>query len=645
MKLPVIKNIDDVVSRQLCSGCGACAYIDPDSIEMVDVLDHGRRPVHKSSSLNTELEKETLAVCPGVGLKHTFDRKDESYIYSLMAGWGPVLEVWEGYATDEALRFAGSSGGAASAITLACIEKAKLHGVLHIKARSDAPIFNGTVLSTTRDEILSATGSRYAPASPCDGLQLIEDAPKPCVFIGKPCDVAAAKNAAELRPKLKENLGLTIAFFCAGTPTTNATINLLKRMGVDDPSDVQELRYRGNGWPGKATVKFQTRGRDETRSLSYEESWGEVLTNDKQWRCHVCADHTGEFADIAVGDPWYRKAKTNDPGRSLIVVRTIRGRRILREAMEAGYLSLKRVEPSVLPDSQPNLLRGRGAVWARILVCRLMGVVAPRYRGFPLFRFWMARLTVHEKIRSIAGTMKRVVKRKIGKPVIMDTHEKSDSLTMLKINNKKCKRDGLHQATTHHIEQLSVMCRTCFPYELRWQYGGSFAHDWWDYVRKSQTNETWVSLRDSIVCGFVVLVIDEQGWKEEHLLRRGSTSQRCTAILRHPLVTSRYLLKKLKHQPSSSNHYHLNTSQTTPQKQRTWIELIAVSPEFRGQSIGAQLLEHAELRTQQLNRHAVQLTVENENHPAVHRYAESGYGLVHQSEDSMILGKQLACAA
>ena len=411
MRLPVIKNINDVVKRQLCSGCGACAYLDPDSIEMVDDLDHGRRPIYKSSSRKPELAKEAIQICPGVGLEHSFDRKDEGYIYSLMSGWGPVLEVWEGYATDEAIRFSGSSGGAASAISLACIEKGKMHGVLHIKARADAPIFNQTVLSTKRDEILNATGSRYAPASPCDGLQLIEDAPAACVFIGKPCDVAAANSAAKLRPKLAEKLGLTIAFFCAGTPTTKATINLLKRMGIEDPSSVKDLRYRGNGWPGRATAKYLRNGIIETRSLSYEESWGEVLTNDKQWRCHVCADHTGEFADIAVGDPWYRKVKPSDPGRSLIVVRTIRGRRILRKAMETGYLTLKRVEPSVLPDSQPNLLRGRGAVWARILVCRLMGVPAPKYRGFAMFRYWCTKLTLQEKIRSLLGTVKRIITR------------------------------------------------------------------------------------------------------------------------------------------------------------------------------------------------------------------------------------------
>ncbi len=412
MRLTVLNSIDDIVAHRLCSGCGACAYISPDRYQMIDTAEHGRRPSRRRAHGDRTSDRDAVRVCPGVGLEHTFDRSDPGLIRDLLQGWGPVLEVWEGHATDESIRFNASSGGATSAIAMACIEQGGMHGVLHIKARSDAPILNETVLSTTREEILQATGSRYAPASPCDGLALIENAPGPCVFIGKPCDVAAAVSAQEVRPALRQRIGVTIAFFCAGTPTTEGTMKLLERLGVEDPSDVCEVRYRGNGWPGRTVVTVRTAEGDETRTLGYEESWGEILTNHKQWRCKVCADHTGEFADIAVGDPWYRDTD-GDPGRSLVLVRTERGRQVLRLAMSAGYLTLKRADPSILPASQPNLLRGRGVAWARILTCRLLGVPAPRYRGLPMFRYWWQTLTASEKIRSVAGTLRRILSRRL----------------------------------------------------------------------------------------------------------------------------------------------------------------------------------------------------------------------------------------
>jgi coenzyme F420 hydrogenase subunit beta len=420
MRLPVVRNIDDVVQRQLCCGCGACAAVSPERIEMIDTLEHGRRPTYKSDLPANALDDAAMGVCPGVGLKHSFDRSDPRFIRKLLPGWGPVLEVWEGFASDEAIRFAGSSGGAATALALACIEAGGMSGALHVSARPDAPYLNHTVLSRTRDELLRAAGSRYAPASPCDGLSMIEREQRPCVFIGKPCDVAAARMVAEVRPELKKRLGVTIAIFCAGTPTTRATLELLRRLGVDDPSDVVDLRYRGNGWPGETTVTARTEMGYSTKRLSYSEAWGGILTHDKQWRCHVCADHTGELADIAVGDPWHRAAEPGESGRSLVLVRTERGQRIVREAMASGYIHLSESDPGVLPASQPNLLRGRGAVWGRIAACRLLGVAAPHYRGFPMFRFWCSRLTLREKIRSVAGTFRRILNRRLRTPVTIE---------------------------------------------------------------------------------------------------------------------------------------------------------------------------------------------------------------------------------
>jgi len=423
--------------RQLCCGCGACAYVSPDCFEMVDTLEAGRRPRRKapppgapprSAPPPAAGDDEALRVCPGLGLEHTFDRSMPGLIKELLAGWGPVLEVWEGHATDHSIRYAGSSGGAASALALACLEHAGMHGVLHIRARPDAPHLNQTVLSTSRWEILQATGSRYAPASPGEGLGMIEEAPGPCLFIGKPCDVAAVSKAQQSRPALAEKLGATIAFFCAGTPTTEATLELLRRLGVDDPSTVADLRYRGHGWPGSAAVTVRHDHGYETRRISYEESWGEILTNRKQWRCHVCADHSGELADISVGDPWYRQIPPGDPGQSLVLVRTERGRRLLREALEGGYLELEQADPSVLPASQPALLRGRGAVWGRTLACRLLGAPAPRYRGFATFRFWWSALTVAQKLRTFAGTVKRILRGDFAMP----THE-SDACGVLPV--------------------------------------------------------------------------------------------------------------------------------------------------------------------------------------------------------------------
>lgn len=407
-----LRSIEDVVAGQMCTGCGACAYVAPRSIRMVDDLDHGRRPLVDRERGGSEERAEAFRVCPGKGLEHEPGTFAEDVLPGLRPAWGPVLQVWEGYASDPEIRFAASSGGAASALALHGVEREGFHGVLHITPRRDAPYLSRTALSRSREELLAATGSRYAPASPCDGLGLVEEAPAPCTLIAKPCDVAAADAARRIRPELDRRLGLTVALFCAGTPTTRGTFALMQRLGVSRPEEAAEVRYRGRGWPGLARVRRRDGDGAKEETLGYEPSWG-LLQRYRQWRCYVCADHTGEFADVAVGDPWYREIPEGEPGRSLILARTPRGRRAVQRAIEAGYLEAEPVDPSLVPASQPELLRVRGAVLGRLLASRLVGAAAPRYRGFPMLGVWWSRLSLREKLRSVFGTLRRVSRRRL----------------------------------------------------------------------------------------------------------------------------------------------------------------------------------------------------------------------------------------
>lgn len=404
--------LQDVVDGGLCSGCGACAYLHPDSVKMVDVPEYGLRPMPSQSSQERLPDGDGAIACPGSELTIEPEELSGDTLPELRAGWGPVRELWEGFASDNELRVAGSSGGVASALALFALERKSFEGVLHVAAREDVPYQNRTVVSRTREELLARTGSRYAPASPCDGLAEVENASGSMVFIGKPCDVAATRKARALRPMLDQKLGLTIAFFCAGTPSTKGTLEMLRQLGVSDLGSLRSLRYRGNGWPGRATAVFVDENGSEKRSdLSYEESWGSILSKHVQWRCRLCADHTGEFADVAVGDPWYRNIEPGEAGSSLILARTERGRAFLREAIAGGYISAAEAESDLLPRSQRNLLKVRGAVWGRILGLRLIGARAPRFVGMNRLCFWCSELTVTEKVRSVLGTINRCLRR------------------------------------------------------------------------------------------------------------------------------------------------------------------------------------------------------------------------------------------
>jgi len=409
-------DVSDVVRWRLCLGCGACEYVCPEKkINLVDFIDQGIRPVVVPGGCSGC--SDCVSVCPGVGMSHDpLIKTTEGLIHMLSEGWGPVLEIWEGHATDKAIRFDGSSGGLASALALYCIEKEGMDGVAHIGSDDEHRYQNKSTFSRTKAELLAMTGSRYSPASPCDNLQTIEDAEGPCVFIGKPCDIEGLRKIQSIRPKLSNNVGIAIGIFCAGTPSTQGTLDLLEKYGISY-EDVNDIRYRGRGWPGSFSVRLKNDS--NWRELAtYEEAWG-FLQAYRPLRCHICPDSTSEFADISCGDPWYRKVKDGEVGSSLVLIRTERGRQILKGALQAGYVKLKEVKPEMLELSQKELFRKRGAIWGRVITMKAFGIPAPRLQGFYLFRNWL-RLPSSLKLRSFLGTAKRIIMRKYFRPSTVD---------------------------------------------------------------------------------------------------------------------------------------------------------------------------------------------------------------------------------
>jgi coenzyme F420 hydrogenase subunit beta len=404
------RNVADVASWRMCLGCGACAYACPqDKVQIVNFVDQGLRPVLSDGACGGDGQcRDCLDVCPGIDVTHDVAKKPEGAIAELAESWGPVLEVWEGFATDAEIRYNGSSAGMASALALFCIESLGMRGAVHIRGEERSPHINTTAFSRTREELLASTGSRYAPASPCDRLDAIEDAGGPAVFLGKPCDVEALRKAQAIRPALDRNVGVAIGIFCAGTPSTQGTIDLLQKHGIQ-PEEVEELRYRGRGWPGHFAVRLK--GDPDWRNLAtYAEAWG-FLQAYRPYRCYLCPDGTSEFADISCGDPWYREVEPGEPGTSLVVVRTEKGRDIVRRAIDAGAVQLERVDSQTLAMSQRELQFKRGAIWGRVLTLNALGIPAPRFRGFSLFRNWL-RIPFGHKLRSFVGTLRRAIKRK-----------------------------------------------------------------------------------------------------------------------------------------------------------------------------------------------------------------------------------------
>ena len=419
--MPRVRSIQDVVDYRLCMGCGACVHVvGRDSGAMVDIPTVGLRPFF-SRELSAEEEKRALSVCPGIrvtapseGGSHVA-KEESSRFDSPVAGRG--YGAWEGYASDSAVRAGGSSGGVITTLCQYCLDERDVDVVSHVGMAREEPWKNTNVLSETRAELERGLGSRYAASSPCLSLSDIQRLEGKAVFVGKPCDAAAVALVLQQQPQLRSRIAAVISFFCAGTPSSAAASELLERNGAD-LSSLNAVTFRGEGWPGRFAA-IDDRG-DEVLSLSYSESWAQ-LQRSRGLRCSLCADGMGEVADIACGDAWHRHTDDDNPGMSVVIARTQRGRQIIEGAHRAGYLHLERVGVDSVVRSQGSeagLVKRRVDLWGRLLALRLFGIPIPRYQGIRISDAW-DRNSLWRKARTVLGTMRRVVRKKLWKRMLL----------------------------------------------------------------------------------------------------------------------------------------------------------------------------------------------------------------------------------
>lgn len=415
-----IRKLSDLVGWRLCLGCGACAFICPDDrVRLIDFLAEGIRPVVDLRHCGDC--RWCLDVCPAV--QTDFQNSDTRSLSGRKDGftkeWGPIVAMWEGHASDAEVRFKGASGGVLTAIATYCMEKLGMHGVLHVAQDPEQPVFNRTRLSRSRSELVAAAGSRYSPASVCNGLRLVETAPAPCAIIGRPSEIAALQNARKLRAGLDQKVGVTLSFFCAESPATRGTLTLLERLGVD-PGSLIDLRYRGHGWPGHFSP-LQKSQSESSPKMTYRDSWS-FLQRFRPWSVQLWPDGTGELADISCGDPWYIEPDGGNPGCSLVLARSECGRKIIEGAMAAGYLELKPADKWKLKKSQSGLLEKKGAIWGRRMALRLFGLPVTRFRSSDLWHCWLL-LPLEVKLRSWLGTVRRILTRKLHLPLKLDDRD------------------------------------------------------------------------------------------------------------------------------------------------------------------------------------------------------------------------------
>ncbi|MDD2438998.1 MAG: Coenzyme F420 hydrogenase/dehydrogenase, beta subunit C-terminal domain [Methanosarcinaceae archaeon] len=234
-----------------------------------------------------------------------------------------------GWATDAKLREKGASGGLVTALLAAALKKGLVDKVLTLKKISEFEAV--PVLTSEVEEVLQSGGSMHSvpvnlarylpegigeqrialPAKPCDARAVIE---------------RAKRNAVDLEKTF------LIGLNCGGSIHPETTRKMLKTVYRLDPEEISgEEIVKGK------LIFFTKDGKEHAISIDELEEKG----LGRRENCRYCSVKIPINADLACGN-WGVTGAFAGQG-TFVEVRTEKGAKLLRNALEAGFA---KVEPA-----------------------------------------------------------------------------------------------------------------------------------------------------------------------------------------------------------------------------------------------------------------------------------------------------------
>lgn len=359
----------DVVGAGFCIGCGLCASrLGENVVTLKENADGLDEPVElRALTASETAEFETY--CPGARMSGP-EASDDATFDPM---WGAFHDARPLAAADPETRFASSTGGALTGIARHLLASEEVAFIQHVRRDSERPLHSVPTRSESFSELAAAAGSRYAPTP---ALATFDEAladGRPFAFVGRPCDVMAVRQLAEVDPRVDERCKYLLTFMCGGTSSMNVTRRQLREWDTDEAS-LEYFSWRGHGCPGPVVARTQE---GEEHIGNYSVLWG---SDEANWqlllRCKLCPDAIGLSADIVASDNWSggnpplndKGEAIDKPGMNYVIARTAKGARLMRDAVKAGHLAgdARQLGPGDFEDVQPHQSRKRRALKARM---------------------------------------------------------------------------------------------------------------------------------------------------------------------------------------------------------------------------------------------------------------------------------------
>ena len=297
--------MNTVCPQAQCVGCMACADVCPHhAITVLDSITHYDAIIDSQK-------------CIGCDACHRICQNNrDDIVYHTPLSW------YEGWAVDEMVRAKGSSGGVATALSLAFV---KAGGVVCSCTVKDGSFC--FALAETPEEVEQFTGSKYVKSNPEGVYGIVNNAlkaGKKVLFIGLPCQVSALKLVV---PNARQEGLYTIDLICHGTPSPQLLHAYFQECGATMASSVV--------FREKHRMNIQNEGRPLLpRPMTDRYTLAFLVGLCYTENCYSCSYAKEErVSDLTLGDSWgsTRVEEEQEKGISLVLCNTERGQHLLEQ--------------------------------------------------------------------------------------------------------------------------------------------------------------------------------------------------------------------------------------------------------------------------------------------------------------------------
>jgi len=287
---------------------------------------------------------------------------------------GDVRDVRLTHAAGEDVRASAASGGSVTALLAHALESGAADAALVcVTSVEEGRVRARYRLATPAAGVLPARGSTYVLGDFLhEALPLIAAHPGRVAVVALPCEITAL----HVRPELAEKIAFTVALFCGHASRPELIDAVTEKLCAEEArSDLVGFRFRSGHWRGTMSASFAD-GCTVERPFSRFGTLQNLYVGCAK-KCLFCGDHFGYDADIAAGDLWSARYKSDPIKHTAVLARTERGVAALEAATNAGALVSAGLTVTDVLDGQRRVAPFHHNVTARHEAGRRVGITIP----------------------------------------------------------------------------------------------------------------------------------------------------------------------------------------------------------------------------------------------------------------------------